>query len=39
MPKVGKKNFPYTKVGVKKAKTEAKKVGKKVVKQSKDKRY
>jgi|TARA_R110000796_G_scaffold252486_1_gene387084 hypothetical protein len=30
MPKVGKKKFAYTKAGKKKAKTYAKKVGKKV---------
>jgi len=39
MPKVGKKTFSYSKSGVKKAKAEAKKTGKKVVKQSKSKGY
>ena len=39
MPKVGKKTFSYSKSGVKKAKAEAKKTGRKVVKQSKRKRY
>jgi len=39
MPKVGKKTFSYSKSGVKKAKAEAKKTGKKVVKQSKGKGY
>ncbi len=39
MPKVGKKTFSYSKSGVKKAKAEAKKTGRKVVKQSKGKRY
>jgi hypothetical protein len=32
MPLVGRKKFPYTKAGKKKAKTYAKKVGKKVKK-------
>jgi len=31
MPKVGKKEFPYTAKGVAMAKTEAKKTGKKMV--------
>jgi len=39
VPKVGKKTFSYSKSGVKKAKAEAKKTGRKVVKQSKGKRY
>ena len=39
MPKVGSKKFSYTKSGIKKAKAEAKKTGKKVVKQSKNKGY
>tara|TARA_R110000824_G_scaffold84771_6_gene211202 strand:- start:1919 stop:2038 length:120 start_codon:yes stop_codon:yes gene_type:complete len=39
MPKVGKKTFPYTKAGVKKAKVEANKVGKKIVKRIKAKSY
>ena len=39
MPKVGKKTFPYTKAGVKKAKVESKKVGKKIVKRIKAKSY
>ena len=39
MPKDGSKKFPYTAAGMKKAKTEAKKTGKKVVKQSKKKGY
>ena len=39
MPKVGKMKFPYTAAGMKKAKTAAKKSGKKVVKQSKKKGY
>tara|TARA_R100000541_G_scaffold9431_2_gene17074 strand:- start:2691 stop:2810 length:120 start_codon:yes stop_codon:yes gene_type:complete len=39
MPKVGKKTFPYTKAGVKKAKVQAKKVGKKVVKAKPSKGY
>ena len=37
MPKVGKKSFSYSQSGVRKAKAEAKKTGKKVVKQSKNK--
>jgi hypothetical protein len=32
MPKVGKRHFKYTKAGVKKAKTYAKKKGKKIKK-------
>ena len=39
MPKVGSKKFSYTKLGMKKAKAEGKKKGKKVVKQSKNKGY
>jgi len=39
MPKVGSKKFSYTKSGMKKAKAESKKSGKKVVKQSKKKGY
>lgn len=30
MPKVGKKKFPYTEEGIKKAKKESKKTGKKM---------
>ena len=39
MPKVGKKTYSYSKAGLKKAKAEAKKTGRKVVKQSKGKGY
>ncbi len=39
MPKVGKKKFSYTKKGKAKAKTYAKKTGKKMVKAKPKKKY
>ena len=35
MPKVGKKKYPYTKVGMAKAKKAAKRTGKKMMKKKK----